>query len=231
VALATGLPSVFGSIALDSENVYWVADGRDGVGTLLSLPLAGGRPATLASLGPRHTNIVVAGGNVYWGAASSGILRVPVRGGTASIVLSTHGRPTSLAADATNLYFLQDFDDKRKAGKASSALDRDSVVALPIAGGKPMTLATFEGSQSGADGVLAVDASSVYWTDRVSGSLMRVAREGGTPETLVSVNPPPYIYANAMTAIEGALFWTESEQQVEREGQPTEGGVFALFFF
>jgi hypothetical protein len=65
----------------------------------------------------------------------------------------------------------------------------------------------------------------------MSGSLMRVARWGGTPDTLVSVNPPPYVVARAMTAIEGAFFWTESEQHVEREGQPTEGGVFALFFF
>jgi hypothetical protein len=71
---------------------------------------------------------------------------------------------------------------------------------VPLAGGTPTTLAS--GQMMPLD--LAVDATSVYWTDSTGGTVMKVPLAGGTPTTLASgQSSPDYI------AVDGtSVYWT-----------------------
>ncbi|HUB05939.1 MAG TPA: hypothetical protein VMB50_03015 [Myxococcales bacterium] len=81
-------PWVMFSVAVDSRNLYW-ADGERGA--VMKQPLNGGSPVVLAG-GQRFTGgnggFLVAGGNVFWGAAGSpdaagsgAVMKVSVDGG------------------------------------------------------------------------------------------------------------------------------------------------------
>lgn len=77
-----------------------------------------------------------------------------------------------------------------------------------ISGGAPTTLASGQNHPE----AIAVDATSAYWMDRASNTVMKVALSGGTPSTLASgQNAPGGIAVDSMN-----VYWTGSSSVSER---------------
>jgi hypothetical protein len=83
-----------------------------------------------------------------------------------------------LAADDTSIYWTVPMTIEGW-GKANIP---GSIMKMPIAGGAPTTL--FTGAQ--LPGGLALDSTSVYWTDTFAGTVMKVAKSCGEAVTLAS---------------------------------------------
>jgi hypothetical protein len=171
------------SIAVDSANVYWSDSG-----SVMSVPVAGG---TVSNLGvPSPAAIALDPNNIYI-LTSSSLVREPKGGGITTTIASglviPGALPFGVAVDAQNAYF------------ANGA----SVESVPLSGGTPSILATAGvGSQPYA---IALDATFVYWTETgSSGSVMKLAKTGGTPIAIASgQNSPTDI------ALDGAyIYWT-----------------------
>jgi hypothetical protein len=75
-----------------------------------------------------------------------------------------------------------------------------NVVKAPVSGGAATTLARAQGSPRS----IAVDATSVYWTDNLSGTVMTVRICGGAPVTLASGQDGPTFIAVDATSV----YWT-----------------------
>jgi hypothetical protein len=123
-----GAPEIFvagrapTSFAVDSANLYWtdVDPSDSSAGALMKLPLAAGKPVTLASGFPNPDKLLVAGDDVYWLTSVGNvgtILRTSVSGGPVETVEGglvfgnvcfsggSCGLPTPLAVDDTYIYY------------------------------------------------------------------------------------------------------------------------------
>jgi hypothetical protein len=156
VPLGGGAPTVVANstfpwaITVDATSVYWLGTG------VMKAPKAGGPAITLtASMGPILPNagIAVDAMNVYWAsgppAGSAGVSKVPLDGGTTTVMAVPMSMPGPIAVDGTSIYF---------------ADGSGTVLKVPLAGGAVTTLAT---GQTNPDAI-AVDATSVYWVDNGS---------------------------------------------------------------
>jgi hypothetical protein len=132
------------SMAASALNVYWT---NYNSGALMQVPVGGGAPTEAAS-GNVPYGIATDTANVYWSDFYSGlIVELPLAGGTAVTLASDAGDASSLAVDATSVYWV-----------TSDALGK-----VHIGGGATTVLANAGfGGLSLTQGV-AVDATSVYW--------------------------------------------------------------------
>jgi hypothetical protein len=85
-------------IVLQGTTLYYV-DGS----TVSSLPTSGSMPAWISDA-LKSTHVATDGANVYWIDATS-VYEAPVGGGVAKKTLASGVSPTSLAVDATGVYF------------------------------------------------------------------------------------------------------------------------------
>jgi len=178
-------------VAVDANNVYWSTFSRPG--TVMSVPIRGGTPTTLASGRSEPAGIVVTGTNVIWGEAWGSVWTAPIDGGAVTS-LAPASQPLWLALDSTNVYWM---------GNGGGV-----VGTVPIGGGTWTSLATInppyeagvavDGTRvyAGTQGLtcmdkstgsnlfvissqafpigIAVDSTSVYWTDHNSGGPWKI---------------------------------------------------------
>ena len=147
------------AIAVDATSVYWLTRSTGAPnGNVMSLPLTGGTPVTLASGLNGDYAIAVDSTSVYW-ALGDTVMKVPLGGGgPVTLVSGTGNTPPhqALAVDAAHVYWT-----------ASKGITK-----VPLAGGSATLLAA---SLSGGYG-LALDDTSVYWTDHDGGQVLKIAK-------------------------------------------------------
>jgi hypothetical protein len=138
------------TLALDTNNLYWVMDGA-----IYMAPLGGGPPL---AIGPDATAIAVDATDVYFVSNDpphfGTVNRVPIGGGTTTVLAS--GRPTSLTAvavDQANVYWIE-------GGAVVGTSDIGAIAAMPKSGGRVTILASGLTDPQ----ALAVDDSGVYFS-------------------------------------------------------------------
>jgi hypothetical protein len=119
-SLATFGSSASGvNLAVDAHNVYWtvsvygIVNGSSVplMGEVLSVPIAGGAPTTLASgqAGPRA--IAVDATAIYWineGSKDDGaVMKLPLAGGKPVALATGRTQPTDIAVDGTAVYWTE----------------------------------------------------------------------------------------------------------------------------
>ena len=98
---------------------------------------------------------------VYWTAQTDGkVLKMPLGGGSPTVLASNQGEPYAIAVDATYVYWTNS-----TAG---------TVMRVPIGGGSPSLVV----SDSAVSANLAVDATSVYFVG--GNKLMKAPKSGGS---------------------------------------------------
>ncbi len=216
VQLHAGMGNPAFGIAVDSTNVYWTDEGpyNSTSGTVNAVPLGGGAVTVIArgliSPGP----LAIDSTNAYFALTgpSGAVAKTPLAGGTPTTFVMQSGA-MAIAVDHTNVYW-GDFTGDGIIGKyplaggmastvapalvSAMAINSDSVywtdgnavggavLKVPLAGGVPVTLVTGQFAPSG----IALDATSMYWTDDGNGSgqgaVMKASLSGSSPVTLVS---------------------------------------------
>jgi hypothetical protein len=144
------------AIALDTTRVYWTNETV--MGTVMSVPLDGGTPVTLASAQPLPSSIAVGATGVYWFNQGSGqagtIMTVPIDGGSPIQLASTYFPSSAIAIDATYIYYWDYL----------SGTSTTTLMKLPLSGGTASPLASAPGN-----GPIVVNGTSVYWTFEPAG--------------------------------------------------------------
>ena len=197
-------------LAVDDQSVFWAWWGpgatQDGIRRVAR---TGGAATTLAS--GLIEDMVSDGVNLYWGQGGGPnvINRVPVMGG-ATVSLATAGAFRCIAADTENVYWTD-----QGVGTGTGI-----VAKVSKAGGEVTTLVAGGHRDQFS---IAVDDTSVYWTD---GSLMRVAKNGGTPVTLLSAPRGTFDGCRTLAVVGGTLYLTSSNTN-EIISLPTTGDAGA----
>lgn len=141
-------------IAVDASSVYWTNGTMPSA--VLSVPISGGMPTTLATEAGSASAIIVQAGTVYWLTDASGkasLSSLPVAGGTPSAVTSGFSVAfTSLTSDSSALYWTMAISGSD--GNVSSVAFNDPTTVSVLAKGQ-----TFPDSKQ----AIAVDSTSVYW--------------------------------------------------------------------
>ncbi|MGO9839230.1 MAG: hypothetical protein ACLP1X_34040 [Polyangiaceae bacterium] len=178
-------------VAVDATNVYWTTAG----GSVMKAPIGGGTPMVLASGQKSCTRPVVdsATASVYWGDPDDGtIMRVPLDGGASTLVTSG-GAATDIAVAGADVVFASGYTLMKAplgggsptslgtaAGAPVLAVASDGASAYFTSYGSiwKVALAAGQGaavaSNQDAPSAIAVDATSVYWTNGQGGQVMKL---------------------------------------------------------
>jgi hypothetical protein len=165
---------------------------------VVAIAKKGGAPRTLAELHEAVHGMALAGG-ALWVTTTHAVEKLPVAAGEPQRLAGGLGRPRAIASDGTWV-FVVDVDPRLEGMTHASA-----VVRIPAAGGEPAVIGKSEGEIAN----VAIDDASVYWADRLDGSLVSVPKTGGAPHVLASDRGLP-----GFVAVSGdALTWVEQRSE------------------
>jgi hypothetical protein len=207
-----------GAIAVTADSIYWANSGAAlDDGAVLRMPLAGGGIETLAQAQEIPGAIALSSSRVYWTNLDGlNLVSVSFGGGGPTILVSggPHGDTTAyeaVATDDTRVYWAENIWTGTKT--TSVGQPRGTIMAMPLGGGTPVTLASRQSTPEG----LAVYGPYVYWTDLVG--LKRVGVAGGETETLAVAAGEETFVGVAVDAKN--VYWTSSASN---------GSILALTF-
>jgi hypothetical protein len=156
------------AIAVDETHIYWtnVLDG-----TVNSAPKGGsGYAVALASNQGFPSGIALDGTNVYWASNGDGtVMAVPLAGSVPVCLASGEVGVVSVVVDARYAYWSlpTNHGELRRVPLGGGDVTTIGVACPPAnMGDTPMPPATCGHGQAGA-GLVAVDATSVYWTTAI----------------------------------------------------------------
>jgi hypothetical protein len=186
VTLATD-PQYASGLALSGGALYWVdpsgpsdvdASSRT-TGLVMSMPIAGGAPTTLASDQSFPAIVAADATGVYWvnenqctqppcSASVASILVLPPGASTSVVLANVQAQPSTLALDATNVYWGTSDGRVMKAPKGV------------MSGGPVTQLAYYETNVRS----LVVGASNIYWATG-TGDILATPIAGGPSSAIV----------------------------------------------
>jgi hypothetical protein len=177
VATIGGTPTVFATgsqilaLAVRSGKAYWadyLGMGGD-TEALRSRALTPGAPTLTLSEGLRPgitLNLVASSRDVFWTAEGErgSVQRIAIGGGTPSTFFTADDDTldVAIAADSDSLYWTNtQFSSAGKTGR---------ILKAPLAGGAPITVSEAEAETH----FIAIDARSLYFTNRARGTVVQV---------------------------------------------------------
>ncbi len=165
----------------------------------MSVPVSGGTPSTVTATDPLWGvgGLAAVGNTLYYPNGGDGVLAAPLAGGTSVTLYSNSANNfavVAIATDGTNLYWAEVND---VTGATSN------VVELPLAAGTPTTLVSL--AEHGIQSV-GVDATNVYWTNSVAGSLESTPIVGGGIVTSVAAGSNP----NQLVVYGDTVYWVDA---------------------
>jgi hypothetical protein len=137
--------------------------------------------------------------HALWVAAGRTITRVPVLGGPATPVARDLQRPHAIAAGGGAVFFV---DVEAVRGGLTRA---NVVVRVPSDGGQRTVLGRADGEVTN----LVLDDATVYWADRLEGTIVAAPRSGGPSRVLATGRGLP----GAIAADADALYWVEKRSE------------------
>ena len=196
----------YGGLTLSGSTLYGTTynGGSHDYGTVFSVPVSGGSPTVLASFNGSNgvlpeAGLTLSGGTLFGttlegGAYGEGtVFSVPVNGGSPTVVASFNGSDgdypvagVTLSADGSTLY---------GTTETGGAYGYGAVFSVPVSGGTPTLLASFNGT-NGEDPYRAgvtLSGSTLYGTTSQGGAhndgtVFSVPVSGGSPTVLASFN-------------------------------------------
>jgi hypothetical protein len=194
-----------GPLAVDSGFVYWSDSFNMPTGSIVRADKTQtSTPKTLAPNQVQPYAVAVDSNYVYWvtSVASGSVSRAPFDGGMPSIVLNgTENAPQFILANGSNLFW----DNHGSNEIRRSAPDGTNAATIADGGTGDMVMGPLQ---------MAIDASYIYWADRVTKAIRRAPLVGaglttlstGTDPVGVAVNSTTVFWANYMTGtIQSAL--------------------------
>jgi len=131
--------------------------------------------------------------NVYFTLAKD-VMKVPLDGGPAIVLVSESGQPQGIAVDRQNIYWTNDL---------ANTVMRFEKTALS----KPILIADLGDAGAYPYGI-AIDSNNVYWTNYASGTVMMVSIDGGESMIIAENQDAPY----AIVVDANNAYWTDSRQ-------------------
>jgi hypothetical protein len=177
--------------------------------TVVALPGDGGEPRTLAHLDAPARAMALAG-ETLWLTAREQIVKIPLDRSEPSVLACGIGGPRALAADA-RWVFVVDVQPTLTGLTHASA-----IVRVDAANGDTKVL----GRSGGEVTNVAIDDATVYWADRLDGSIVAAPKDGGEPRTLTTDRGLP----GSIAVTGDDLVWVEKRSE-SLWTMPKAGGV------
>jgi len=177
-------------VAVANGVVYW---GDSTLGTINSVPVAGGASTLVCTGAGSPHGIAVDGSNVYWtDFTGSRVMKVNAGTSTVSVVaaLAAGSMPWGIAVDAGYVYWTESAAGNVRRASASATNQTPQPIAM--AQGTPMGIAT--------------DGTYAYWTNNTGNSVMKAPVGGGAIPTPLGVGVGPVGIAVNATSV----YWTNS---------------------
>jgi hypothetical protein len=210
------------SIAVFEDTVVWTTFG-DGLatGTVMMKKLGGGPAVTLASKQKQPSSIAIDAREVYWTSfgnkrpsyfTDGSVARRPRDGEKKRFVIAKNqSMPHSIVMDDAWIYWT--------TSKMIFEPFAPGAILKRRKGEKKTTrLVSWRQEQ----GILALDATHIYWLEEFGAALFRVRKEGGEPEQIMAGNGDRTLWVQDLEVDERCVYWTA------RDSRNAGGAIFKM---